>query len=718
MNAIDNPQIALARQIVENTDTHLFLTGKAGTGKTTFLRRLRKDLPKRMVVLAPTGIAAINAEGMTIHSFFQLPFVPYVPGGNYQQDKKYSIRKEKLRLIRSLDLLVIDEISMVRADLLDAVDEMLRKIRRNQQPFGGVQLLLIGDLQQLAPVVKDEEWTMLRQYYETPFFFSSLALKRSNFVTVELEKVYRQNDENFISLLNSIREGRADTQVLQRLNQRYVPGFKADKSEGYVQLVTHNWQAHKINEEELSSLPGESRTYTAKIEGKFPEYSYPTDEELVIKSGAQVMFVKNDTEKRFFNGMIGEVTNVSRDGFDVRPKDKPDMLISVKPEEWTNTRYGLDEQTKEIKEFVDGTFVQYPVKLAWAITIHKSQGLTFDHVMIDASGAFAHGQTYVALSRCRTLEGIVLTSVIPPSAVIADQNIEKFNERMRNSRVDGEKLSAMRQSFELHLLTELFKFERERIALSSITEILRRHLAGLYGKTLQEFDARLRVFDLEVMNVSGSFYSQYSRMLAQTENSAEDVALQQRIAKGAEYFSTKLDELGRWVALHQIESDNAAVEKQLKSAFSEWKEAVSAHLKLLHFVAYEGFKASQFLNYRAKVLLEADDKMAPANTRKQKAKSGAKNAVNDKYVVPTEVKNASLYYTLQTWRREKALERKLPAYTILSTKALMTMANHAPTTMEELKKVPYFGAKSLANYGAELLQLISKSKSKDKKGIE
>ena len=207
MNAIDNPQIALARQIVENTDTHLFLTGKAGTGKTTFLRRLRKDLPKRMVVLAPTGIAAINAEGMTIHSFFQLPFVPYVPGGNYQQDKKYGIRKEKLRLIRSLDLLVIDEISMVRADLLDAVDEMLRKIRRNQQPFGGVQLLLIGDLQQLAPVVKDEEWTMLRQYYETPFFFSSLALKRSNFVTVELEKVYRQNDENFISLLNSIREG-------------------------------------------------------------------------------------------------------------------------------------------------------------------------------------------------------------------------------------------------------------------------------------------------------------------------------------------------------------------------------------------------------------------------------------------------------------------------------------------------------------------------------
>ena len=707
MNATDNPQLALARQIVESTDTHLFLTGKAGTGKTTFLRRLRSDLPKRMVVLAPTGIAAINAEGMTIHSFFQLPFAPFVPGGNYQQDKKYSIRKEKLKLIRSLDLLVIDEISMVRADLLDAVDDMLRKIRRNQQPFGGVQLLLIGDLQQLSPVVKDEEWTMLSQYYETPFFFSSLALKRSNFVTVELEKVYRQSDEAFISLLNSIREGRADAQVLQRLNQRYIPGFKADKSEGYVQLVTHNWQAHKINNEELEALDGESRTYSAKVDGKFPEYSYPTDEELTLKPGAQVMFVKNDSEKRFFNGMIGEVTSLSRDGFEVRPKDKPDTLISVKPEEWTNTRYGLDEKTKEIKEFVDGTFTQYPVKLAWAITIHKSQGLTFDRVMIDASGAFAHGQTYVALSRCRTLEGIVLTSTISPSAVIADQNIEKFNERMRSSRVDGEQLSAMKHSFELHLLTDLFKFERERIALSSITELIRRHLSGLYGQTLKEFDARLRMFDLEVMNVSGSFHSQYSRMLNQSEAASDNEALQERLKKGAEYFSAKLDELNRWVALHQLESDNAAVEKQLKTAFSDWKEAATSHLKLLHFISYEGFKATQFLNYRAKVLLEADDKTGSAKSRKQKANNASKKQMEDKYVVPSEVKDATLYNKLQTWRRGKATERKLPAYTILSTKALMTMANHAPTTVEELKKVPYFGAKGLESYGAELLELIS-----------
>lgn len=716
MNATDNPQLALARQIVESTDTHLFLTGKAGTGKTTFLRRLRSDLPKRMVVLAPTGIAAINAEGMTIHSFFQLPFAPFVPGGNYQQDKKYSIRKEKLKLIRSLDLLVIDEISMVRADLLDAVDDMLRKIRRNQQPFGGVQLLLIGDLQQLSPVVKDEEWTMLSQYYETPFFFSSLALKRSNFVTVELEKVYRQSDEAFISLLNSIREGRADAQVLQRLNQRYVPGFKADKSEGYVQLVTHNWQAHKINNEELEALDGESRTYSAKVDGKFPEYSYPTDEELTLKPGAQVMFVKNDSEKRFFNGMIGEVTSLSRDGFEVRPKDKPDTLISVKPEEWTNTRYGLDEKTKEIKEFVDGTFTQYPVKLAWAITIHKSQGLTFDRVMIDASGAFAHGQTYVALSRCRTLEGIVLTSTISPSAVIADQNIEKFNERMRNSRVDGEQLSAMKHSFELHLLTDLFKFERERIALSSITELIRRHLSGLYGQTLKEFDARLRMFDLEVMNVSGSFHSQYSRMLNQSEAASDNEALQERLKKGAEYFSTKLDELNRWVALHQLESDNAAVEKQLKTAFTDWKEAATSHLKLLHFISYEGFKATQFLNYRAKVLLEADDKTGSAKSRKQKANNASKKQMEDKYVVPSEVKDATLYNKLQIWRRGKATERKLPAYTILSTKALMTMANHAPTTVEELKKVPYFGAKGLESYGAELLELISTYKKGKTKG--
>ena len=315
----NNPEIALAWQFIENTGTHLFLTGKAGTGKTTFLRKLRAESPKRMIVLAPTGIAAINAGGVTIHSFFQVPFAPYVPESSFSADGKATYRfrygKEKINIIRSIDLLVIDEISMVRADLLDSVDAVLRRFRDRNKPFGGVQLLMIGDLQQLSPVVKDDEWQMLRKYYDTPYFFSSQALKQTEYCTIELKKVYRQNDGTFLELLNRIRENRCDGQVLEALNRRYIPNFVPDKEEGYIRLVTHNYQAQRINDHELEQLPGRSYAFRAKIDGKFPEYSYPTDEVLELKRGAQVMFVKNDIsgEHRYYNGMIGEVTAVSAD---------------------------------------------------------------------------------------------------------------------------------------------------------------------------------------------------------------------------------------------------------------------------------------------------------------------------------------------------------------------------------------------------------------------
>lgn len=422
-----NPELELANTLIGQTSTNIFLTGKAGTGKTTFLRSLMKESPKRMIVLAPTGIAAINAGGMTIHSFFQLPFAPYIPGTAFGGDAKYRFRfgREKLHIMQSIDLLVIDEISMVRADLLDAIDDVLRRFRKNEKPFGGVQLLLIGDIQQLPPVTKNDEWKMLSEYYDSPYFFSSKALSQTTFCTIELKKVYRQSDTRFLELLNAIRENRCTEKDIAMLNSRFIPENKTTNDKGYIRLTTHNQQAQQINNKKINDLPTPSYTFKAKIEGNFPEYSYPTEPELKLKEGAQVMFVKNDIsgEHRYANGTIGRITRLSNQHIEVTV-DETGVVIDLQEAEWANTRYKLDEETKEIIEETEGTFTQYPLKLAWAITVHKSQGLTFDKAIIDVSSAFTHGQTYVALSRCRTLEGMILSAPITSEAVISDKIID------------------------------------------------------------------------------------------------------------------------------------------------------------------------------------------------------------------------------------------------------------------------------------------------------
>lgn len=714
---MDNPQIELARKIIETTDTHLFLTGRAGTGKTTFLRRLQLESPKRMVVLAPTGIAAINAGGVTIHSFFQLSFAPYIPGAKVPTS--YAMKKHKLALIKSIDLLVIDEISMVRADLLDAVDNALRKYRHSSLPFGGVQLLLIGDLQQLAPVVKDEEWSMLKLYYETPYFFSSKALSNAEYVTVELEKVYRQRDTHFLSLLNEVREGNVSQQTLDALNQRYEPNFVPKKEDGYIQLVTHNWQAHQINSHEMDLLPGNIFTYKAEVKGKFPEMSYPTDEVLSLKLGAQVMFVKNDMNKLFYNGMIGEIVKITEDDFTVRPNNNPEKLIKVHPEVWENTRYAIDEKTKEIKEVVDGTFSQFPVKLAWAITIHKSQGLTFEHVMIDAHASFAHGQTYVALSRCKTLEGIVLTSTIPPSAIIADRFIDQFNQNMRARQVDDDKLSAMRNAYSLNLLSGLFNFESERKLLAVITRILQENLYKVYGETAQSFEQHLKQFDLQVFNVSIAFHQQYQQLLALTNGNFNDAQLQERIRKGANYFVDKLYDLRNIVNALHLDIDNAEVCGKMDTAQEDLIKQLRVHSQLLEYAAEEGFDATDYLKQRARVLLMADDKQKSSSKvtsgeskEEAKGKDKKRRVTTDdsagKYTIPSEVKNPMLYYRLQNWRRAKAAENAAPAFTVLSTNALMAIANYMPLNEKDLMRIPHFGKRSLEKYGADLLQLVTK----------
>ena len=419
-----NFELDVARFIVEKTDMSLFLTGKAGTGKTTFLREVVRYTKKKCIVLAPTGIAAVNAGAMTIHSFFQFGLGPFVQGV-IEPKSDFRINKSKLELIRHLQLLIIDEVSMVRADLMDHIDVELRRIRRNSKPFGGVQLLMIGDLQQLPPIARGGEDELLRQYYKTLYFFSSAALKSMKYSCIELKNVYRQTDRHFIDILNHARDCTLTSQDISDLNARYVPGFSPKPEDGYIRLMTHNRQVDYVNETELEKLDSKPFTFVAAVTGTFPEESYPTADSLTLKKGAQVMFIKNDPERRFINGTLGEVKSIDKNSIAVRLTESG-MVIDVEPMEWQNIRYQFDEESKEISSKQIGRFKQYPLKAAWAITVHKSQGLTFDKAIIDVHAAFSPGQAYVALSRCRTLDGLVLSSPVSASVFMRDNAVDAY----------------------------------------------------------------------------------------------------------------------------------------------------------------------------------------------------------------------------------------------------------------------------------------------------
>lgn len=419
-----NFELDVARFIVEKTDMSLFLTGKAGTGKTTFLREVVRYTKKKCIVLAPTGIAAVNAGAMTIHSFFQFGLGPFVQGV-IEPKSDFRINKSKLELIRHLQLLIIDEVSMVRADLMDHIDVELRRIRRNSKPFGGVQLLMIGDLQQLPPIAHGGEDELLRQYYKTLYFFSSAALKSMKYSCIELKNVYRQTDRHFIDILNHARNCTLTSQDISDLNARYIPGFSPKPEDGYIRLMTHNRQVDYVNETELEKLDSKSYTFVAAVTGTFPEESYPTADSLTLKKGAQVMFIKNDPERRFINGTLGEVKSIDKNSIAVRLAESG-MVIDVEPMEWQNIRYQFDEESKEISSKQIGRFKQYPLKAAWAITVHKSQGLTFDKAIIDVHAAFSPGQAYVALSRCRTLDGLVLSSPVSASVFMRDNAVDAY----------------------------------------------------------------------------------------------------------------------------------------------------------------------------------------------------------------------------------------------------------------------------------------------------
>lgn len=657
---MSNPEKELARKIVENTNTHLFLTGKAGTGKTTFLRQLRETTAKRMVVLAPTGIAAINAGGVTIHSFLQIPFAPYVPGATYRQEQlRMSERKKKL--IRSLDLVVIDEISMVRADLLDNIDEVLRRHRDRHRPFGGVQLLMIGDLQQLSPVVKDEDWALLSRYYETPYFFSALAFRTAEFATIELQRVYRQSDEHFLQLLNAVRTNTADRTVLEALNRRYLPDFQPDRREGYIRLVTHNHQADQINDAELAALSSRAYTYRALIRKNFPEHAYPTAEELTLKVGAQVIFVKSDSsgEKRYFNGMLGEVVSLSESSVGVRAHDSGEE-IAVEREVWLNARYVLNEESKEIEEVVEGSFEQYPLRTAWAITIHKSQGLTFERAIIDATSSFAHGQTYVALSRCKTLEGLVLAAPIPPHAIIQDRSVLQFTRHVAATFPGEERVQEMERKFYLQLVGELFDFAPVQEELQHFVRLLDEHYYKQFAATLADFKSLQHDFLEKVVEVAVRFHAQFSRLIYEHADYSVHPLLQERLQKGASYFHSQLSPLSDRLAQTPLATNNKEVKKRTEKAVAALKTALRIKLTLLRSVGNEGFDRARYQQLRAVAALDDEDETTAPSPSKKRSPAVARPPKE-----PTYVRSFRLYREGRTVV-EVAAERGLSPATVFS----------------------------------------------------
>jgi len=687
----NNEQADLALQYIQCTDQHLFLTGKAGTGKTTFLKRLREISPKRMIVVAPTGVAAINAEGVTIHSFFSLPFTPFIPKEarvENENERQYRFSRIKIDILRSLDLLVIDEISMVRADILDAIDEVLRRYKNRNKPFGGVQLLMIGDLQQLPPVVTDADSEVLTRYYDTNFFYGSRALGKTRFVTVELQHIYRQSEAKFIGLLNAVRDNQLSPQMIDLLRQRTIPGFQADD---YIMLTTHNHQAQRINDQRLKELKNASWFFKAKVTGDFPEGSYPTDFELELKPGARVMFLKNDSspEKAYFNGKIGVITSIDDDTIYVQSEGE-ERIIAVHPMEWNNMQYTIDDTTQEIAETVIGTFEQYPLKLAWAITIHKSQGLTFDKVVIDARAAFAHGQVYVALSRCRSLDGLVLSTPIHQHNLINNAEIEQFSRLQKEHAPSQESLRTAQQYYMQELLIDLFDFTSLQKEIINLIYRLREN-EQVVSRNIHTSVRTIKEFiNQDIVEIGIKFHSQINELIAQNGDVENNPLLQERIRKATSFFGDKIDRCMTDVDAMEFETDNKAIRKSISDALDKLKEQIVGKKLALKSCA-DGFRLSEYLSARAKAILKGDK----AETERPKSASLKSSAHPD------------LLLKLRAWRNATADQQNVQPYDVLRQKSLDELLAKLPTNKKQLKDIKGLGAKRIREYGDELIAIIT-----------
>lgn len=535
-----NKERELAKDFILNTNRSIFLTGKAGTGKTTLLKEILTETDKNYIVAAPTGVAAINAGGMTLHSLFLLPLKSFLPikYGNQELDlfcdnaqlvKHQKFNRAKLDLLLELDLLVIDEISMVRADIFDAIDYSLRRVRKNQLPFGGVQLLVIGDLFQLAPVVRQAVQPVLGQYYKSPYFFDAHAWQRMEAITVELQKVYRQADPTFVEMLNKIRDGHKDEKLIEAINTNYksVPEFGDT-----ITLTTHNKKADSINASELDKLESKEVVLEASVQGRFPESAYPTLNKMVLKKGAQVMFIRNHQEELYYNGLIGSITDIKESYIKVKPTVGETIL--VEPIDWKNMRYAVDEESGKIVQEELGSFNQYPLRLAWAVTVHKSQGLTFDKVILDLEGTFASGQLYVALSRCRSLEGMTLSSKISQRNIIQDSRVLNFTSSQKLDENIYKELEKEKASYDNYRLQKAFNLDKIEANLDAWRDIvIDRDIPAKADclTLLKDLDDAYVKLD----HVSRNFKSKLAGHLANDQ--LEEGFVEERVQKAIEYFT-------------------------------------------------------------------------------------------------------------------------------------------------------------------------------------
>jgi len=692
----------LAVDLVNQSCRNIFLTGKAGTGKTTFLKYIRENCPKQMAVVAPTGVAAINAGGVTIHSFFQLPFSPFIPeskgfGINHEVADRHSLlsrlrlTNEKRKAIQELELLIIDEISMVRCDTLDAIDTVLRQIRQRRfEQFGGVQVLFIGDMFQLPPVVPGSEWQILSEYYDSPYFFDSRVIGEKAPVHIEFTKIYRQSEERLISLLNQIRNNELNEEGNETLGSRFIPRFSRAKDDGYILLTTHNRKADAINMEELKKINAEQHEFKAVVEGEFPEKAYPAETGLTLKAGAQVMFLKNDTSdrgKRYFNGKIGVITSVEGEKIFVQCQDDP-FEIEVVKETWKNIRYTVNKNTRKLDEEELGSFTQFPLRLAWAITIHKSQGLTFEKAIIDAEEAFAPGQVYVALSRCTCLNGMILQSKIHPRSLHMDKTIVAFSRK--NSSGDGlqAELTVARKNYQLTILLSLFDFT---IALQSCKEI-----SGYVSEHVSSFNAEtsgwlvlLQQHIKDLQEVAVKFQSRLKVLFDQEDAGSGNI--QQKVKAASGYFNGKLHEV-----LDYLQKSPAVTESRLHAKeYNDTLKEIFAQLAVKKHLSQgfeQEFSLDKYQHRRQNFVVPSCSINAYATASRQIVDSP----------------HAELHQQLRRLRDSICAKRDLPVYYVVTGKTLDEMAYYLPQTLDELEKISGFGKSKIENYGQQFLDIITK----------
>lgn len=695
-----NAIFQLAVDLVNQSSRNIFLTGKAGTGKTTFLKYIRENCPKQMAVVAPTGVAAINAGGVTIHSFFQLPLSPFIPDAKgFTKDndafvnrnslvKRLRITAEKKKVLQQLELLVIDEISMVRCDTVDAIDTVLRFIRKRPlERFGGVQVLFIGDMFQLPPVIKDAEWNFLSDFYKSPYFFESLVIKEEPPVYIEFNKIYRQSDETFIRLLNQVRNNELNAEGMKILESRFQPSFRRMAGDGYIILTTHNETARNINSGELTKLDGRIFTYKAEIEGNFMETAYPADDILHLKVGAQVMFIKNDLDKskRYFNGKIGIVTRLSDETITVQCKGDTDG-IEVSKVEWKNIRYTLNKESRQIDEELLGSFNQYPLRLAWAITIHKSQGLTFEKAIIDAGEAFARGQVYVALSRCTNLKGMVLQSKIRPDSLFTDQRILQFSKGP-SDQLQQELLSSKRNYLE-KLLLSTFDF---RLAIGNANELMHYLVENRNSFNLETFSWLEEFLDKlnRLQETANKFQSWLQAQFQQPALPEENSVLLEKIPRASVHFIKELDYLIGYLQKSPAVTDSRVHAKEyndsLKDVFAEL--TMKKHL----LPGFDGRLDVEAWQKRKKVFV------MPLFTVNAYAGSSQQRS---------ETPHPILHQRLRKLRDAICAPRDIPIYIVAGSKTIDEMAQYLPQSLSELRKISGFGDAKIDQYGQDFLDVI------------